>query len=135
MLAEALEGVYFLRRVIRLAPAVSTRTLPSMPILAGSGVGIRIWLVTILMADPWLMATVISWEREYGAERDVMISVTVLCAEPAPEKLSGPLDSSGDPAPLQKGSVGGANRSEVSTQLIRPTLPAPVTEVMERLLV
>jgi hypothetical protein len=107
---------------------------PNSAILAGSGTGVNIWLVTRFKVAPLLNVNVITCEREYGDERDVMFSVTVLCAEPAPKKLKVPFVSDGDPAPLQKGFVGGANRLDVSTQLVKATEPAPVTDVRERLL-
>jgi hypothetical protein len=102
--------------------------------LAGSGTGVRIWLVTTFKTAPLLNTNVITCEREYPGARDAMFSVTLLCDELEPMKLSFAFVSDGEPAPLQKTAVGGAKPLEVSTQLVKPTVPAPVTDVMARLL-
>jgi hypothetical protein len=108
---------------------------PNRATLAGSGTaGARFWLVTTLKVDPLVNARVITCEREYGDEREVMVSVTVLCAVPGRTRLKVPFVSDGDPAPLQKTFVGGAKPLDVSTQLVKPTVPEPEVDVMERVL-
>jgi hypothetical protein len=101
--------------------------------LAGSGTGVRIWLVTTFKTAPLLNTNVITCEREYPGARDAMFSVILLCAEAEPMKLSFAFVSDGEPAG-QKPVVGGAKPLEVSTQLVKPTVPVPVTDVMARLL-
>jgi hypothetical protein len=105
---------------------------PNRAILAGSGiiggiVGVKIKLVSTFKSEPRPNVSVISCERENGAARDVRVSETVFCCEPAPEKLWGTFVSDGPE--LQKVVVGGAKLLDVSTQLIKPTLPVPVVDV------
>ena len=104
-----------------------------MPV--GSGTGVNDWLVITFMFDPAPNEIVIICDSEYGAAKGENISETVSELELELAYASGPLLSVAAGV-VQKTSLPPVNVKllDWSTQLSKLTDPAPVVEVVERLL-